>query len=300
MQQEKAGPDHRTRPSSSPGLPTHQPDPEMENEMTTTEMNEPTIVDEADLWKELKSRDLDVDLLTDYYRHLLWILWCKEVAGDAVPVTEVIETIVSEAEAMLEGCRRAFCPECGSSNLVELRDATVYLKIRSVNFGGHTSLMSNQDPGDSLSIMDSTDLVRCSDCDFESESEEVLYDTARLGAAEHGSIAVLPFVHAASVLLPGPELGARVHVYDPIMETWSKLVSDTRDTLPMPVAADSSLDEVERALRVIAGQVADMLEAIVKTEGPVEKSDDTYVLGELFDPICWSVTAEYAKQLQDK
>lgn len=264
-----------------------------ENETSQLEIN-----NEADLWDALKEEDLDVSLLTDYYRSKLWSIWCQEHLVDEALPSEAILMVVDEAKAMLEGCRRPFCPECGSTNLLELRDATAYLKIKSVYLGGQTSLMSDQDPDESVSIMDSTDLVRCDDCSFESEYTDALIQSARLGAPEKGARVAVPFVHVTNCLTGDLTLGARVHVYDSDTEEWTKVIGPDRDTFPMPVSASASDDEIDQALQVVAGQVSEVRQTITGMEGPVESDGEDFQLGELFEAICWSITAEHAKQQQ--
>jgi|GEM_PF-2860190 len=263
--------------------------------MTTTETTETSFQFEADLIEAVGKRtELDMKLLTTYDRHRLWRAWRDQV--DERPAEDLLTDVCLLAHDILDGCYRPFCPVCGSSDLTELREATAYLSIRSAFLNENPCLMSEQDPERPPSIFETTDLIRCENCDFEVENPQVIYATAGLGAPEKGVNVFRPRVHVAACQMSGRELAAQVHVYDEDWQRWGRVVGASRETIPLTVTVDSDLEAIDRQLVAVAEKVSANLEQIRGYTKLIERDGDPIAVGSLFDELCASVSAELNKK----
>ena len=239
--------------------------------------------------------NLNLRLLTRSDRERAWAIWETEIAKGENP-TEALDTVTSEIEDWLECRRTPACPCCGSRNLIELRDAVAYMKVRSVRVLGSHPILTEPEPTGDVSIFDSADLWRCENCEFETEDENVIVETARLGAPEHGVRVIGENVHVAVVDDNNGERSARVHVFDPVSETWTRVIGPGNDTFPLPIPAGSPDELVTEALEVLAGKIGELHEQITGCQDPVESEEESFQLNDLFETTCWAVAAEYAKQ----
>ena len=239
--------------------------------------------------------NLNLRLLTKNDRERAWAIWEVEIAKGGNP-TETLETVTSEIDDWLECRRTPTCPSCGSRNLIELRDAVAYLKVRSVRVLGSYPIQTEPEPSGDVSVFDSADIWRCENCEFETEDENVIVETARLGAPQHGVRFLNGNVHVAVVDDHNGERSARVHVFDPVSETWTRVIGPGNDTFPLPIPAGSPDELVTEALEVLAGKIGELHEQITGCHDPVESEEESFQLNDLFETTCWAVAAEYAKQ----
>lgn len=260
--------------------------------MTTTKTIETAFQLEDDLIRAIGERiKLDVTLLTEFDRHRLWRAW-RGQANDR-PHEDLLVDVSLLAHDILEGCHRPFCPVCGSNTLTELREATAYLSIRRVFLNENPCLTSEQDPERPPSVFESTDLIRCDDCDFETENPEVIYTTAGLGAPEKGVNVFRPSVHVTVCQMTGAAL---VHVFDEVWERWGKVVGLGRDTIPLTVTANSDPEAIDKQLQVVADKISENREKIRALQKRVERDGEPIKVGDLFFELCASVRSELDKE----
>lgn len=262
--------------------------------MTTTETTETSFQFEADLIEAVGKRtELDMKLLTKYDRHRLWRAWRDQ--ADERPAEDLLTDVCLLAHDILDGCYRPFCPVCGSSDLTELREATAYLSIRRVFLNENPCLTSEQDPERPPAVFESTDLIRCDECDFETENPEVIYTTAGLGAPKTGVNVFRPSVHV-SACQTGDALAAQVHIFDEVWEKWGRVVGIGRDSIRLTVTATSDLEEIDSQLQVVADKIMESREKIRALQKRVERDGDPIKVGDLFFELCASVRSELDKE----
>lgn len=262
--------------------------------MSTTQTIEITFENEDDLLRSLHERtQLDTTLLTSYDRHRIWASWQKEIQGK--PHEEAIVEVSLLVHEILESRFRPFCPTCGSTELTEVREATAYMKIRGADLGPVPRLVAEEDTDRPPSIFEDTETIRCDECDFETEDPDTIYSTAGLGAPEKAVNVIRPSVHASVCQLNGTELAALVHVYDADWETWGRVAGPDRDTIPLTVTADSDPDRIDRQLQIVADKVYESRTEVLESGERIKRDGDLIRLGDLFESLCWSVTAALAK-----
>lgn len=262
--------------------------------MTATETVQITFESEDDLLRLLHERtQLDTTLLTSYDRHRIWTSWQKE--ADIKTPDEAIVEVALLLHELLDSRFQPFCPACGSTKLTEVREATAYMKIRAADLSPVPQLVAEQNPDRPPAIFEDTETIRCDECDFETENPDTIYSTAGLGAPEKGVNVTRPAVHVSACRMTGNDLSALVHVYDADWEKWGRVAGSGRDTISLTVKADSDPGEIDRQLRVVADKVHDSRKEILKLGDRVERDGDPIETGELFESLCWSVTAQLAK-----
>lgn len=272
--------------------------PNQRNEKNMSITKTPIIenVDELLAAAANKTEGLHTELLSAYDRNLIWAHWVTWLKDENGNETKVLASIVDELTDWLAGRRTPVCPNCGSSKILELRDATAYLKLRAITVISSATITEEADE-QSVSIFETAEMWRCEDCDFETEDQDVIVEAAKAGPAKFGIRVIVPRVRVTREIVNGIQLAASVTVFDEIRETWHQLAGPDGSLIPLPVAFDVPPQEIETALQIVAGVITDNLSAITGPDGQVKLDENgCFQMGDLFETIGWAVTAEHAKQ----
>lgn len=267
-------------------------------------LTEPRTIENTDQLLELvatKNTNLNLDLLTSYDHDRLWTIWTGWTDTENISQDNALADVIAELEDWLAGRWSPVCPHCGSTSIIELRDAVVYLKVKSVSAttgGTHCG-----EPDDhAVSVFESADVWRCDDCDYETEDMTPIRETAKLGSAEQGVRVIAPRIHVTATINETGDHAARVMVFDSSVDEWGPLTGPDTNLFPLPISDRADIDQIDEVLQLLAGEITDCLDTIENAKEPVERHEEGYgyQLNDLFETIGFALTAAVARRSQTK
>ncbi len=210
-------------------------------------------------------------------------------AGDT---DHALDVATKEIERVIAARQRPFCPECGSHDLIELRDATAYMKVVAVTKKTH-EVVCEPDHAIPPSIFETAELWRCEICDFETDNQMSLVATSQMPAPNRGRCEVSGGIHAEATLLDDLSIAAKVQLFHSVRMEWRAVVGPNRDTFPLPVPTLADRQLIDDALQLLVERLTRSRDEIERTESTLEAADP-YQLGDLFDAVNSDVAAEIA------